>query len=95
VITVSLPEEIETRLKDVASRIGVSPDQYIRELIVEHLPTRKVLTPEELFAQWEAEDPITGPEDIAQRTREADELTEALNRNRRESEGPGARTPFP
>ena len=40
-----------------------------------------------LFARWAAEDPVTGPEDAAERQREGDELMAALQANRMNLEG--------
>ncbi|MDQ2800639.1 MAG: hypothetical protein M3Y13_13505, partial [Armatimonadota bacterium] len=40
-----------------------------------------------IFAQWAAEDPITGPEDAAARQREVDELMASLQANRMNFEG--------
>ena len=98
-ITVSLPEEVEAWLDDIACKSGLPAEQYLRKLIIDHLPKPPVvtaeITAEELFAQWAAEDPVIDAADLAQRIEEAEELFAALNTNRRDCEGLGARLPCP
>ena len=94
-ITLALPDEIELRLKDRAASLGLPVDEYAGRLIIDHLPCAPEITPEALFAQWAAEDPVVDAADLELRNREVEELSAALNKNRRESEGPGARLPCP
>ena len=104
-MTIQLPEEVEKRVIAEAARQGVTPSEYATRLLKETLPPvsespeqsrpkpRNSL--EELFAKWHEEDPAQGPEDIAERNRELEELKEAMNRNRLEMEGPNSRKLFP
>jgi hypothetical protein len=95
-LTLELPPEIETRLKDEALRQGLRAEEYARRLIVKHLPPAGAgQSLSDLFATWETEDAVTDPAEVARRDREVEALKETMNRNRREMEGPGSRTPFP
>lgn len=62
---------------------------------MEHPSPSPAISPEALFAQWEAEDPVMGAADLERRNQEVAELCAALNQNRRDSEGLGARLPCP
>ncbi len=88
-LTLELPPEVEGALAEEARREGTTPEQ----LVLKDL-RRRYVVPEprpdtmlELFAKWEAEDPVTGPEDAAARQREGDELMAALQANRFNLEG--------
>lgn len=94
-ITLSLPNEVEIRLRERAASLGIPMDEYARQLIIDHLPPAPGISPEELFAQWAAEDPVIDAADLERRNQEVDELCATLNKNRRDSEGPGARLPCP
>lgn len=89
-LTLDLPPEVEDALAEDARRKGTTPEQIIvgnlRQKYV--VPAAKpVSSMVALFAQWEAEDPITGPEDAAARQREGDELMASLQANRMNFEG--------
>jgi hypothetical protein len=94
-MTITLPPDIEERLKGEASRRGLPTDEYVRNLIVDHLPppppSGSLI---KLLDRWDAEDATDDPEEIAKRTLEAKELEEGLNRNRLEMEGPLSRKLF-
>jgi hypothetical protein len=96
IITIALPPDIEDRLKGEASRRGGSAQEYAQKIIIEHLPESKSnASLSDLFAEWDAEDHTDDPAEIARRNQEFEEFKEAMNRNRREMEGPGALTLFP
>ena len=95
-LTITLPPEIETRLKGEASRRGIAAEEYAGKLIADHLPPAgQSGSLADLFAQWEHEDGTTDLAEIARRNREVEEFKQAMNRNRAEMEGPGSRRPFP
>ena len=97
-MTITLPPEVETRLKNEARRHGLNAERYATKLIVEHLPPAPPQASQslaELFTQWSAEDATDDPQEIARRNQEVEEFKQAMNRNRLEMEGPGSRTPFP
>jgi hypothetical protein len=95
-LSLDIPTDLEARLRDEAARAGTTPEQYIRRLIERHLPAagaaRQTL---DLLATWEAEDATDDPAELERRRLEAEEFMDAMNRNRVESEGPGARKPYP
>ena len=87
-MTLTLPSDLEKRIKEVAKALGMDAAEYARQLIAEHLPPPSgshALT--ELFAQWETEDPTDDPAEVARRNGEVDEFKRAMNRNRHEMEG--------
>ncbi len=93
-LTLDLPPEVEAALAEDARRKGTTPE----ELALDNL-RRSYITPPvaadtvredptlAIFAQWAAEDPVTGPEDAAARQREGDELMAALQASRMNLEG--------
>ena len=95
-ITLELPPEVEAALTEDARRKGMTPEELaldnLRRSYVTptHEATAAIPATAErlispmvaLFAQWAAEDPVTGPEDAAARQREGDELMAALQANR-------------
>ena len=95
-LTVTLPHEIEERLKGEALRQGLATEEYVRKLIVEHLPkTTDSKSLAELFKEWEAEDATDDPAELARQNEEVEEFKRAMNRNRLEMEGEGSRKLFP
>jgi hypothetical protein len=93
-MTIILPAEIESRLKNEANRQGVDPSQLAAALLSRALdpPDQATL---DVLARWEAENATDDPAEIARREQELQEFKRAMNRNRLDSDGPGARTPFP
>ena len=101
-MTIQLDPPVEARLREAAAARGMGADTYASRLIAEHLPPAEVELPagepqslDELFAEWAAEDYTDDPSEIAKREAEWAEFKRQMNRNRLESEGPNARTPFP
>ncbi len=79
-LTLELPPEVEGALAAEARRKGTTPEQLVLKDLRQRCsaPEPRPSAMLELFAKWEAEDPITGPEDAAARQREGDELMAAL-----------------
>jgi hypothetical protein len=95
-LTIALNQDAERRLLEEAARRGLAPDAYAAHLIEEHLPAPSTSTSlAEMFQEWDAEDATDDPSEIARRNAEFEELKQRINANRAESEGPGARKPFP
>jgi hypothetical protein len=100
-MTITLPPELESRLRNEAQRRGCEPSSLAVKLIGDQLlPAHQPSVTQtqslaELFAQWDAEDATDDPAEIASRNQELEEFKEAMNRNRLEMEGPGARKLFP
>jgi hypothetical protein len=95
-ISIALPLELESRLKGEALRQGLATEEYVTKLIVENLPPAQGNeTIGELFAQWNAQDGTIDPDEIVKRNEEVEKFKQALNRNRVEMEGAGARRLFP
>jgi len=93
-LMLDLSPELESRLKNEAATHGVAPEEYAKRILQENLPEEKAApgnSLQQLFAQWDAEDATTDPEELARRQRDWEELKAALNRNR----GGAFRKPFP
>lgn len=88
-LTLELPPEVEGALAEEARRKGTTPEQLVLKDLRQRYsaPDPHPDTMTELFAKWEAEDPITGTEDATARQREGDELMAALQANRFNLEG--------
>lgn len=95
-MTFTIPPNLERRLNEQASRVGLRPDEYATSLIerglAEAVPDQTTL---DLLASWEAEDETDDPAELARRQAEFEEFKEAMNRSKRDMEGPNARIPFP
>jgi hypothetical protein len=95
-LTIALNQDAERRLLEEAARRGLAPAAYAAYLIEEHLPGPTASTSlAEMFREWDAEDATEDPSEIARRNAEFEELKVRINANRTESDGPGARKPFP
>ena len=95
-MNISLPSDLESRLKNEASRHGVGAEEYARQVLIEHLPPLNGgVSLAELFAQWETEDASSDPREIARRNQETEEFKQAMNHNRKDIEGPDSRRLFP
>jgi len=95
-MTITLPPELEHRLLNAAAASGVDANTLVKRLLVEHLPgevTSSSLA--ELFAAWEVSDGTDDPQELARREQELAAFKQAMNQNRRHSEGEGSRTPYP
>lgn len=100
-LTLELPPEVESALTEDARRRGTTPEELALDnlrrsyvISTHETPTAVPTTAESpispmvaLFAQWAAEDPVSGPEDAAARQREGDELMVALQASRMNLEG--------
>jgi hypothetical protein len=82
-LLLSLPPDLEQKLKDEANRQGVAPDEYARRVVQQHLEARRApaQSMQELFAQWEAEDATDDPTELARREQEWVELKKSFNEN--------------
>ena len=98
-LTIDLNVEAEARLKTAATRRGIKPEVYAKQIIEEHLPaTEDAGTGQatlDLLARWDAEDATTDSDEIASRRRDVDEFKQAINENRLQSEGPASRKIYP
>ena len=95
-LTITLPEKLEERLRGEAARHGAEPAEFALKVLDERLPERMGTgTLAELFAEWAAEDATDDPAEIRRRNEEFEELKRAMNESRREMEGPNARVPWP
>ena len=95
-LTLNIPAELESRLREQAGRAGLDPAEYARLLIERSLPetgaSQGLL---DSFSRWEAEDATDDPAELTRRRREVEDFMRGMNRSRVESEGPAARKPYP
>jgi hypothetical protein len=79
----ALSPEVLKRLQDEASRRGVDPEDFARQLIEENLArseTNQVnQTALELMDQWDREDETTDPEELEQRRRDLEEFKHVID----------------
>ena len=100
-LTIDLNTELEDRLNREAERHGMEPKAYARHLIEAGLPVDTAAQRSanqatlDLLRRWNAEQATDDPAELARREQEIEEFKAAMNRNRRESEGPGTRVPYP
>lgn len=95
-MTISIPPDLEKRLKEEASRRGVGADQCAVELIARALPgAHPNQASLDLLAKWDAEEATDDPAEIERRRVEAEEFMQSLARSRVEMEGPQARKLWP
>jgi plasmid stability protein len=98
-LTIHLNAETESRLKIAATRLGVKPEDYAKEIIEEHLPPTDGTIGDQatldLLARWDREDSAADGGEIEARRRELDEFKRAVNQNRLQSEGPDSRKIYP
>jgi hypothetical protein len=100
-LMLNLPDELENRLKNEAERRGVAAPELARQLIEAGLHVDVELQKKlnqstlDLLAKWNAETEMPTPDELERRNREWAEFQAGMNRNRVESEGAGARIPYP
>jgi hypothetical protein len=91
-ITITLPDEVEQRPKNEASKRGMQADAYASTLITDSLPKPNIDEATlQWLKEWEAENATDDPAELARREKELKEFREGMNRNRLEMEGPNAR----
>jgi len=95
-MTISIPDNLEARLREPAKQFGMDTENYVAALLA-----RAAASPSsaksiaELFDQMQKEQWTDDPGEIDRRAREEAEFMEAMNRNRLDIEGPGARKIYP
>lgn len=103
-LAISLSPDAERRLASKANAEGVDVSTLASRLLESAVQTLempadlKVAPPDatrELLKKWNEEAKTLSKEDMEREEREFQEFMENMNANRRESEGPDARTPFP
>src|SRR4051812_1651666 len=98
-MTITIPPELEDRLKGEASRQGLDAATYARRLIERALAAPPPAVADQatldLLDQWERDNATDDPAEIARRNEEFERFKESMNRNRLESEGPNARKVYP
>jgi hypothetical protein len=88
-LVIDLPPEAERRLRDRAGSSGIEPARLASILVLEGLGAAERAATSEaaaaadsvrrLFADWAAEDPVTGPDDLRERQREFEEFKAGMN----------------
>jgi hypothetical protein len=82
-----------------ATRRGVEPEVYAKQIIEEYLPKTEVGGTDQatldLLARWDAEDATTDPQELASRRQAVNDFKKDINENRLQSEGPDSRKIYP
>ena len=98
-MTITLPPELETRLRDEARRRGMDAGEYARRLIEQHLGRHTPAPADgatiDLIERWEADNATDDPAELARRRHEGEEFMRSLGRSREDMEGPAARKIWP
>jgi hypothetical protein len=87
-LSIELTDQEEARLAAAARMKGIPREQFVRELVIERLPSLPKLaegeedTTVQLFAQWDEEDASMTPEEIASAAAEWETLKANMNANR-------------
>ncbi len=84
-ITIEASDSVAQAIAQKAARVGLSvPDYVLRAATEKDVSSTKpdYDYTDALFDQWEADHPVTGPEDLAERQRAGDEITAAIQENR-------------
>lgn len=89
-MVITLQPDLETRLKEAAEHLNLSPDEYAAALIDCGLkqPHRATI---DLLNQWQMDDATDDPSEAQRRREEAKTFMSSLSRSRRDMEGPQAR----
>jgi hypothetical protein len=100
-MVITIPPDLEARLRGEAARRGEDAAEYARRLIERGLAPpaanggRDNRASLAVLDQWERQTATTDPAELARRNAEFEAFKEAMNRNRLEAEGPDARKVFP
>jgi hypothetical protein len=98
-LIIDLNAEAESRLKIAATRRGVRPEVYAKQIIEDHLPAAENSVSDqatlELLARWNAEDAAADAKEIASCRQELGDFKQAINENRLNAEGPASRKIYP
>lgn len=98
-LSIDISPDVEARLRDTATRLGVEASEYAKLLIEQGLPTGPAANPNQptidLLTKWEMEYATNDPKEIARRTQELEDLKRSMNQNRVSAGGPNARMVFP
>src|SRR5438270_669306 len=90
-MNLAISPELQKRLTEAASKRGLEPAEFARQVLEEHVPDMSKEKPNkatlELLEQWEREGATDEPQEVARRQQEGDELMQNLARNRLEMEG--------
>ena len=87
-LTIELTPQEEARLARAARRKGVPPMQFVKELVIEHLPASSVLREPTgghdcpVFAQWDAEDAELTDDEVIVAELDWNELKTRMNESR-------------
>lgn len=83
-LTITIPPELESRLKSEAARVGMNETEYAKRLLEQGLvsaPAQPVVDQAtlDLLAKWDAEDATDDPAEIARRQEEWEEFRKSMN----------------
>jgi len=98
-MTIAISAETERRLQAEASRRGVPADQLAEQLLDAVLAEATHASPNQssidILNAWESESATNDAAEITRRQREFEHFKRELNQTRIETDGRGARIPFP
>ena len=89
-LIINLTPAEEAQIQAAAEQKGTSPDELVRNLVVDHLPEMLTDSPLSdptlaLFAQWEKEDSQMSPEQIEEERRLWEQFEAGINETRQAS----------
>lgn len=94
-MTISLPKDLEVRLRDAATKAGIDAESLAARLIEQSLPNKVDQTTLDLLSQWDAEEKTADAAELESRKAQLREFMEQMNQNREQSEGANARRVYP
>jgi hypothetical protein len=100
-LIITIPPDLEERLKGQAANRGEDPAEYARRLIERGLgpppagAVRDNRASLDVLDRWEQQTAPADAADASRRNAEFEAFKEAMNRNRLESEGPDGRKVYP
>jgi hypothetical protein len=83
-LTITIPQEIEQRLKTAAARLGIDEAECARRLIEQSLPAATQSVDQatlDLLARWDAEDLSDDPAELARRESDWTEFRTSMNKH--------------
>lgn len=79
IVTITLPEPLAERVREAATREGISADGLALRLLDSSLASSKDQATLDLLRSWDQEDATSDPVELEERRREFDEFRRSMN----------------